>query len=459
MRSFLSLALLSGLAATSLPLAAQNPTLASASSLGRIAIDRNVLDTDLFKFKFAEVAKAIKYTPYTYRDPSTGKAIAGSTVLTLPNGKKVTAAEYYAELNQHEEFLAQKGFSLQDDAKDDLGTVQKAFSTKELKISQLNLIMGSIKAEQIKESELEVVKSKFTVSSLSAAKMGEIFKLGGLTLNPAAVTPAAGCTSADTLTRTDDWAKRFGDDDWNFRLNAGIKFEATCNRVMGSAEAGTDGAMFSKNFTIAKGKVLAEAVRDKHYRVDMDVLILGKKVFDYDKSQKNKYEVGDKYSKSIPIEIKAKVPVGPIRLSISGGVKGTAEFAYKFKFDGLTALGTVEPSIKADGFAEAGLNAYIAEAGAGANLLLAQVKLPLSALAEVKPQSGKFVAHGKLFGQLILKALDGKVYAYVKVWAPKWNNPFRMKTYRIDITDWDGFILNKTIFNIDVTKVLVNGAS
>ncbi len=68
-----------------------------------------------------------------------------------------------------------------------------------------------------------------------------------------------------------------------------------------------------------------------------------------------------------------------------------------------------------------------------------------------------FVAHGKIFGQLVLKAMDGKVYAYVKVWAPKWNNPFRMKTYRIDITDWDGFILNKTLFNIDSTKVLLSG--
>jgi len=56
---------------------------------------------------------AIPFKPFDMVDPKTGKPVAGNTVITLPNnGKKVTAQQYYAQLNQVEQWLTQRGYSL-----------------------------------------------------------------------------------------------------------------------------------------------------------------------------------------------------------------------------------------------------------------------------------------------------------------------------------------------------------
>ena len=45
-------------------------------------------------------------------DPATGKPVPPETVLTLPDGQKITAREYYAQLNALEKVSAARGYSL-----------------------------------------------------------------------------------------------------------------------------------------------------------------------------------------------------------------------------------------------------------------------------------------------------------------------------------------------------------
>jgi hypothetical protein len=137
-------------------------------------------------------------------------------------------------------------------------------------------------------------------------------------------------------------------------------------------------------------------------------------------------------------------------LALTVGVRGSANFLYTLKFDGLSALASVEPSSSASVYAEAGLNAIVLEAGAGANFILLKLGLPLSALAEVIPLGSSFQAHGKLFGYLGLTALSGSIYAYVKIWVPRWGiPPWKQKKYSKDIVNWSGYHLNFTLFNDD----------
>src|SRR5262245_53855648 len=57
---------------------------------------------------------AIPFKPFEMRDPKTGNPIPPNTVITLPNGKRMTAQQYFDQLNQLEQKFNQIGYSLRD---------------------------------------------------------------------------------------------------------------------------------------------------------------------------------------------------------------------------------------------------------------------------------------------------------------------------------------------------------
>jgi hypothetical protein len=57
---------------------------------------------------------AVMFKPFAMVDPKTNKPIAPTSTITLPNGKKPTAQQYYGELNTLEKWLSEHGYSLHD---------------------------------------------------------------------------------------------------------------------------------------------------------------------------------------------------------------------------------------------------------------------------------------------------------------------------------------------------------
>src|SRR5215468_3122852 len=55
-----------------------------------------------------------RFIPFEMKDPKTGNPIPPDTRITLPNGKSMTAAEYFKELNKLEEAFNKIGYSLRD---------------------------------------------------------------------------------------------------------------------------------------------------------------------------------------------------------------------------------------------------------------------------------------------------------------------------------------------------------
>jgi len=64
-------------------------------------------------FKHAKRA-AIAFKPLDLHDPRTGKAVKPDDLITLPDGKKVKAGPYFAELNKLEQKFNAIGYSLRD---------------------------------------------------------------------------------------------------------------------------------------------------------------------------------------------------------------------------------------------------------------------------------------------------------------------------------------------------------
>src|SRR5262249_15881633 len=72
----------------------------------------------------------IPFKPFEMKDPKTGAPISPSTMITLPNGKSMTAAVYYAELNKWEKAFNAIGYSLRDTQKEIV--LQKSTITADL---------------------------------------------------------------------------------------------------------------------------------------------------------------------------------------------------------------------------------------------------------------------------------------------------------------------------------------
>lgn len=53
--------------------------------------------------------RLVKFRKFDVKDPGTGKNIAPSSMLELPNGKKISARDYYDHLNRIERFMSRKG--------------------------------------------------------------------------------------------------------------------------------------------------------------------------------------------------------------------------------------------------------------------------------------------------------------------------------------------------------------
>ncbi len=96
--------------ATSLPVLAQvNPNIRiNNDALQRVNPNAPVVDPSTVR---VIRQNPIQYQAFEIKDPQTGQAISPDTVLTLPDGKKVKAGEYYAELNRLEQQFNQLGYS------------------------------------------------------------------------------------------------------------------------------------------------------------------------------------------------------------------------------------------------------------------------------------------------------------------------------------------------------------
>ncbi len=409
--------------------------------------------------------QAVDFESFSYRDPETGQPISPATVLTLPGGQKLTAAEYYRELNRHEKFLNEQGASLRSD-ESDLGTVQDVPDTKALLLNQKQIF---VKATQPKlaspllsdiqqMAKLNLVAGGLSqqVASEAAAKHGSkalatMLPVGDVVkILPRLPIQELGhsCQSSDQLNRSQTWQKQLGNSKFNVKLKAGVGLLADCDRVRANGEARLDGTAFKKGFNLAKADLRAEAVRQDDYALRFGIYVVGKQIYKYEKQQKNHISWGGQRSSSINKEMKFRFPVGPVRVAINIGVKGSAKFVYQIKLDGLAAIAEIRPEAHSSLYAEGGVDAWVVEGGIGGRFTLLAIELPINAKVELTPRSGKLYFHAQAYAAVELRALDGKLYAYVKVVVPRWGiPPWKKKKYAKTLVRWDGVRMDRTLFN------------
>ena len=110
--------------------------------------------------------------------------------------------------------------------------------------------------------------------------------------------------------------------------------------------------------------------------------------------------------------------IGFIPVEIEVGVSFSAGVRYRAALEALKASAEVAPYIYSDAFAKFSLDAKIGKAGVGANLTILDAELTISGEGGLgKTPTGKTKIYCQFTGDLVLKALSGRLYAFIDYWS------------------------------------------
>ena len=142
------------------------------------------------------------------------------------------------------------------------------------------------------------------------------------------------------------------------------------------------------------------------------------------------------------------IPIGPIVVSGEIGVQGDAGLRYDISMNRTGVGGGVGPFINTSVYGEIGLSIGIAGAGVGAEMTLMNAGFNLKAAVRMT-WYGSWMFWQNFYADYDLKMLQGKVYAYVYVYVPRFGiPPWKKKQWEHNFFDWGGFRENGTMVNI-----------
>ncbi|MEO1373015.1 MAG: hypothetical protein AAFW70_01555 [Cyanobacteria bacterium J06635_10] len=403
----------------------------------------------------------IKFRAFEMKDPKTGKAISPDKILELPNGKKVTAKEYYAELNQLEREFNQIGYSLREPG--EKTTIQRSKIDKE----QLQEQQESLKAtpkeidpeiqkklepsevlKTIKENprEIKQIDSEKTISDgpdeiqrrLKSAKINSklIPNLGQTKLAQ---------VSSNTGTYTRNWNKEVGNrNTFAAYLRGELKLEGTNTYTRASAEGKAGSYVFNNNVELARATANLYAPVSGNGNVNANLYLVGQNVYNFQRQFSTNFYRGDSFSRSLDIEAaNVQFWVGPIRMSAKLGVEGKASFRYTLAASGGSryAYAQLNPFVYTRAYGQADVDIIVGGGGLGVRLLLLKDNLDARAFARVGFASGNrayLQTYYSIYNDM--EALRGNVYAYAYTYVPRFGiPPWRRRDWNWNIFNWKGF--------------------
>jgi hypothetical protein len=384
----------------------------------------------------------IQFRAFEILDPTNRKPISRDTMLPeLPNGKRLTAGQYYDELNKLEQQFNALGYTLKTP-----GGAKFELQTTAVPVANLQR-----QAQLLRTAHLPNLQFKpLNLPDLDTKHKAWTFvhpNLGNLTLAPTA--------------KTVHWAK-----DWNYSLgdpsvfsayiNGKIELNGTKDLTKVDGEASAGGSMFSHSFDLLRVTGNLNAPKSGTMNVKVGVSVLGISVYSLDHNAPAAWSKSDSLSKTLDKSVTIHFALGPIPMSAKIGAQGTAGIAYAVALAPVKASAYVGPFVHTKVYAQVGVDIVVAGAGAGANLTLLNTdgNLNGSLSIEIDSASKPYFKWTDSYCQS-LDMLAGNVYIYAYIYVPCWAlPPWCKEEHDWNIFSWSGFHVSGCLFNDSRTLYL-----
>jgi hypothetical protein len=444
----------------------------------------------------------VQFQAFELKHPETGAPISADTMLTLPEGKTISAGEYYAELNRFEQEFSQLGYSLrqpeekvllQDSMIDQsaLKVQVDGLESAHHKIAPAQTLLNtSLDPQQalkhlqepatlqVKPGALQQLQVAPQLIDLQVAPGLQVnlgLQLQSRALQDVRVNPGLiKITPIDTpieaiplpkikipvkaKTYTHSWGTSIGSQS-TFAAYINTKLQMTAHPAYSSAyaEGNAGGYAFNNQVNLLRATASVNAQKSGNANLSLQLNALGQTVYNFQDSKNALIVKGDSFSKSYDRTIAdVRFSVGPIPMRATFGVQGSAGISYFAVANpsGGNVYAKVNPFIDSKAYGQGGADIVVGGAGVGANLTLLKDDLDIRGAAMVRLDgSNKPYLTAQLSAYNELTALSGNAYAYAYVYVPRFGiPPWKKKQWDWNIFSWSGLKTNGYLFDTSYTS-------
>jgi len=442
----------------------------------------------------------VAFKPFAMVDPATRKPIPPTAILTLPNGKRATAKQYYDELNTFEKWLSEHGYSVRTtqpgkpvmlhQVKIDRSALQRQIqlSTRPTTLVKRADVLTRYSYRNLTtlqplrfDQKLAVSKNPRITDSNQMARASQVITAKGvrgaqrdgmLISSPALNEIARLKINPPTPPVPGPQCQHIHNDrPWNWEVGNPSTFHAYVNgslSVTGDACKPPDMQKLVVNqshFTVtAEGKAGGEVFgiggdllrvtsnlggdeATNTVNAGLGVFVVGVNILNINKTANTQWGVDDRISKGVDFSTSLPIPVGPFDIDVTIGARGEAGFQYSLSLvpNHISIAGG--PFVHSSVYAQAGLNVVVAEAGMGVTLTLVNLDMTLHGDVGYGWAFGFFLTDD-IYVDTNLNLLSGGVYVYAKVVYPCFDiPPWCWAEFDHTLWSWNGFNFNSVLFN------------
>ena len=403
----------------------------------------------------------IAFQPFPMVDPKARREVSADSIITLPDGRRVQAGRYYAELNRIEQSLNQSGYSLRtmpdklvfQESVIERSALQprilqarEAATSPGATMSSAQLMRRFSGPETLDSGQRVLMADELTPQAVAAVK--------GRSQPPTAVRPAPPARPPvvsdrviippGVLTVAPKPKVFHREQPWDWSVGSASSFQAyirgkvvtdlkayplsdtsdaelfksnTEASLNANAQAG--GAILGKSADLvqANASFYAPANTSKPLNAKMGISVLGATVYNFNKDFPAKWSTSDTLSYKLSVGVPFGVPLGPVTVGGEIGARGSAGFEYGILLTRAGASGHVNPFVHTAVYGEGGASIYIGGAGIGVEMTLINADLHVYGKGTIG-WFIKWMIFDELYCDYSLDMLSGRVYAYVYAYYP-----------------------------------------
>ncbi len=389
-------------------------------------------------------AAPVKPATFDLKDPATGKPVSPETMLTLPDGQKITAKDYYAQLNALEKQSAARGHSLT--ARSPAPPEGVAIDSQALDRQSAQIARGFVRRSRDHAippgtSTRELQNRHDQAVATDADRL-------------AALERASHLSARRTTIKIPPKV---------IELLLG-KPELLAAMVTGKFDAGTLATGLPGTMRIAGDLAIGASILKRpadFLKIALELLappqgqmtarlavhVAGKEVLAFDQKGDKPFTKDESTKRSFRVPVNFKLGAGPIGFSVEAAAVGEAGTTL---FAGVRQAATdvkLTPSVRSRLEVAAKADFKIAGASVKSNVVIADGDLNFEGGSEMALQNGMLVPRQKLSGDSKLEMLAGKAHVEGFIYQPAFSfPPFKKKKFGFTLWDWKGMKIAGRLF-------------
>ena len=371
------------------------PTVPGQLSQGQIVVNRRT--------------PKIKYEPFALVDPITGKPVGCDSLLPpLRNGKRLTACQYWKEMDRWEQQLTELGYTLRPSPGLTPGTFNK------IPLQQIPTNTAKLDAQSRTFSAAMVPNLIFQRPNVAQALLQQ---KALLTIDPGILGAVGATLRPLTLKEVKPYNFNFGDPSVvSVFLNGNLELDGTSTSTAFDAEGVAGGSLFGQSFNALQLSGKLNAPQKGQLSLTITASVLGQNIYNVSQTGASSLSKSDLISKSLDESTSVNFTILFIPMTAKIGVQGTAGLSYGVTVAPVKAAGNIVPAITTNAYGQVSADAGIASAGISAKLVVLNLTGNLVGDLAIVPdaKSKATYSYDAQYCQS-LDALDGSLVAFLDV--------------------------------------------